>query len=121
MVIELKSSDKPEHIERDASNALKQIVDQNYRNQEGLPNIRNFREYGIASYHLASFVEGRYLENDAQSRWVEKDDPTMRNLGGLRGFDYIPYNCYPFCTYIRLNGETRLPHFPCDTYQMIPR
>ena len=41
-MIELKSSDKPEHIERDASNALKQIVDQNYRNQEGLPNIRNF-------------------------------------------------------------------------------
>ena len=78
-MIELKSSDKPEHIEKDASNALKQMVDQNYRNQEGLPNIRNFREYGITSYHLASFVEGRYLENDAQSRWVEKDDPTMRN------------------------------------------
>ena len=79
VVVELKFSDKPEHMERDASNALKQIVDQNYRNQEGLPNIRNLREYGIASYHLASFVGGRYLELDAQSRWVEKDDPTMRN------------------------------------------
>ena len=78
-MVELKFSDKPEHIERDAINALKQIVDQNYRNQEGLPNIRNLREYGITSYHLASFVRGRYLELDAQSWWVEKDDPTMRN------------------------------------------
>ena len=64
-MIELKFSDRPEHIERDASNALKQIVDQNYQNQEGLLNIRNLREYGIASYHLASFVGGRYLELDA--------------------------------------------------------
>ena len=57
-MVELKFSDKPEHIERDASNVLKQIVDQNYRNQEGLPNIHNLQEYGIASYHLASFVGG---------------------------------------------------------------
>jgi len=79
VLIELKSSDKLEHIEMDASKALKQIVDQNYRNQEGLPNICILREYGIASYHLASCVEGRYLELNAQSRWVEKDDPAMRN------------------------------------------
>ena len=64
VVIELKFSDKLEHIERDASNALKQIVDQNYQNQEGLLNIRNLQEYGIASYHLASFIRGRYLELD---------------------------------------------------------
>jgi hypothetical protein len=74
VLIELKSSEKPEHIERDASKALKQIVDKNYRNQ-GLPNIRILREYGIASYYLDSCVKGRYLELDAQSRWVEKDDP----------------------------------------------
>jgi hypothetical protein len=78
VLIELKSSEKPEHIEGDASKALKQIVDKNYRNQEGLPNIRILREYGIASYHLASCVKGRYLELDAQSRWVEKDDPAKR-------------------------------------------
>jgi hypothetical protein len=78
VLIQLKSSSKPEHIERDANKALEQIVDKNYRNQEGLPNIRILREYGIASYHLDSCVKGRYLELDAQSRWVEKDDPAMR-------------------------------------------
>jgi hypothetical protein len=78
VLIELKSSKKPKYIERDASKALKQIVDRNYRNQEGLANIHILREYGIASYHLASCVEGRYLELDTQSRWVEKDDPAMR-------------------------------------------
>jgi hypothetical protein len=41
----------------------------------GLSNVRFLREYGIASYHLESHVEGRYLELDAQRRWVEKDDP----------------------------------------------
>ena len=30
---------------RDASKALQQIVDKNYRNQEGLPNIGILREY----------------------------------------------------------------------------
>ena len=74
VLIELKSSDKLEHIEQDASKALKQIVDKNYRNQEGLPNIRILREYGIASYHLVSHVKGRYVELDAQGQWVEKDD-----------------------------------------------
>ena len=65
VLIELKSSNKPEHIKKDASKALKQIVGMNYRNQEGLLNIRILREYGIASYHLASCVKGRYLELDA--------------------------------------------------------
>jgi hypothetical protein len=78
VLIELKSSEKPEHMERDADKALKQIVDKNYRNREGPPNIRVLREYGIASYHLASCVKGRYLELDVHSRWVEKDDPAMR-------------------------------------------
>ena len=78
VLIELKSSSEPEHIERDAHKALEQIVDKNYRNQEGLLNIRILREYGIASYYLDSCVKGRYLELDAQSRWVEKDDPAMR-------------------------------------------
>jgi Protein of unknown function (DUF1703). len=80
VLIELKSSEKPEHIERDANNELKQIMDKNYRNQ-GLPNIRSLREYGIAGYHVASCVKGQYLELDAQSRWIEKDDPAMRILG----------------------------------------
>ena len=75
VLIELKSSEKPEHLERDASKALEQILDKNYRNQEGLVNIHVLREYGVASYHLASCVKGRYLALDAQSRWVEKDDP----------------------------------------------
>ena len=74
VLIGLKSSEKPEHIERDAIKALDRIVDKNYRNQ-GLPNIGILREYGIASYHLASVVKGRYLELDVQRRWVEKDDP----------------------------------------------
>lgn len=78
VLIELKSSEKPEHIERDARKALDQIVDKNYRNQEDLPNIGILREYGIASHHLASLVKGRYLELDVQRRWVEKDDPTAR-------------------------------------------
>jgi hypothetical protein len=78
VLIELKSSEKPEHMERDASKALKQIIDMNYRHQEGLLNIHILQEYGITSYHLASCVKGRYLELDAQSRWVEKDDPATR-------------------------------------------
>ena len=40
VLIKLKSSNKLEHIKKDASKALKQIVGVNYRNQEGLPNIR---------------------------------------------------------------------------------
>ena len=78
VLIELKSSNKLEHIKKDASKVLKQIVGMNYRNQEGLPNIRILWEYGIASYHLASCVKGRYLELGAQGWWVEKDDPATR-------------------------------------------
>jgi hypothetical protein len=75
VLIELKSSERPENIERDADKALKQIVEKNYRNPEGLPDIHILREYGIACYHLNSCVKGRYLELNGQNQWVEKDDP----------------------------------------------
>ena len=78
VLIELKSSERLENIERDADKALKQIrqiVDKNYRNLEGLPDIHILREYGIACFHLNSCVKGRYLELNGQNQWVEKDDP----------------------------------------------
>ena len=74
VLIELKSSEKPEHVQKDAKAALKQIKE-NYRNIEGLQDVHILREYGIACYHLMSHVEGRYLELDAQRCWVEKADP----------------------------------------------
>ena len=77
VLIELKSSEKQGDMERDANKALKQIEEKNYRNPEGLPNIRSLREYGIACFHLSSYVKGRYLELDGQNQWVEKDDPMM--------------------------------------------
>jgi PD-(D/E)XK nuclease superfamily len=77
VLIELKSSEKQGDMERDANKALKQIEEKNYRNPEGLPNIRTLREYGIASFHLCSYVKGRYVELDGQNQWVEKDDPMM--------------------------------------------
>ena len=77
VLIELKSSEKQGDIERDASKALKQIAEKNYRNSEGLPDIHTLREYGIACFHLSSYVEGRYLERDGQNQWVERDDPMM--------------------------------------------
>jgi hypothetical protein len=77
VLIELKSSDKEPDMEKDANRALKQIEEKNYRNSEGLPNIRTLREYGIAAFHLNSCVKGRYLELNGQNQWVEKDDPMM--------------------------------------------
>lgn len=77
VLIELKSSEKQGDVERDANKALEQIVNKNYRNPVGLPNIRTLREYGIAGFHLSSYVRGRYLELDSQNQWVEKDDPMM--------------------------------------------
>ena len=77
VLIELKSSEKQGDMERDANKALKQIEEKNYRNLEGLPNIRSLREYGIACFHLSSYVKGQYLELDGQNQWVEKDDPMM--------------------------------------------
>ena len=78
VLIELKSSKKERHIEKDANKGLKQIKERNYRNPEGLPNIHTLREYGIACYHLSSYVAGRYLELDGKNQWVEKDDPVKR-------------------------------------------
>jgi hypothetical protein len=75
VLIELKSSEKEEHIERDAGKALQQIVDQNYLNREDLRRASELREYGIANYHLKSCVKGRYLELNAERQWVEKQDP----------------------------------------------
>jgi hypothetical protein len=75
VLIELKSSEYKEHIGRYAGKALQQIVDQNYRNHEGLRGASKLREFGIASYHLSSCVKGRYLELNAESQWEEKQDP----------------------------------------------
>ena len=75
VLIELKSSEKRERIQEDAKAALNQIEEKNYRNLEGLQGVRILREYGIACYHLKSYVEGRYLELDAQRHGVEKADP----------------------------------------------
>src|SRR6266576_6705862 len=72
VLMELKSSERQQHMERDANKALKQI-EKNYRNSEGFPNVRILREYGIAHFHLSSYVNGRYLELDGQNQWVEKD------------------------------------------------
>jgi hypothetical protein len=77
VLIELKSSEEQGDMEREANKALKRIEEKNYRNSEGLPDIRTLREYGIAMFHLSSCVKGRYLELDGQNQWVEKDDPTM--------------------------------------------
>jgi PD-(D/E)XK nuclease superfamily len=77
VLIELKSCKKQGNMERNANNALKQIEEKNYQNSEGLPNIRTLREYGIARFHLSSYVKGRYLELNGQNEWVEKDDPMM--------------------------------------------
>ena len=63
-------------MEQDADRALEQI-EKNYRNSEGLPNIRTLREYGIAGFHLNSYVKGQYLELNGRGQWVDKDDPVM--------------------------------------------
>ena len=72
VLIELKSSEKQQHMEMDANKPLKQI-EKNYQNSESLPNICTLREYGIAHFRLNSYVNGRYLELDGQNQWVEKD------------------------------------------------
>lgn len=75
VLIEVKSSEKEEDIEGDSLVALDQMDRKNYRNRYGLFGIRFLREYGIANYHLESCVNGRYMELDSQSQWVQKDDP----------------------------------------------
>ncbi len=71
VLINVKSSNKQEDMKRDTNRALKQIVDKNYRNPEGLQNICFLREYGIV--HLRSYVKGRYLELNTQKQWVEEE------------------------------------------------
>ena len=51
ILIKLKSSKKHEDMEKDANKALKQIEEKNYRNSEGLPNIRTLREF--TSVHMS--------------------------------------------------------------------
>jgi len=80
VLIELKSNKKPGDMERDANKALQQIEEKNYWNLEGLLNIRTLWEYGIAGFHLSSYVKGPYLELDGQNQWVETEDPMMSVL-----------------------------------------
>jgi hypothetical protein len=80
-LIEVKSSKKQEDMERDANRVLKRIVKNNYRNPEGLRNVCTLREYGIATFHLNSYVKGRYLELNTQNHWVEGDE--IRGRGAL--------------------------------------
>jgi len=78
VLIELKSSENKQDIDDDSSVALDQIVQKNYRNRVGLPNVLTLREYGIANWHLESCVKARYLELDGGcARWIEKVDPAM--------------------------------------------
>jgi len=65
VLIELKFSEKQGEMERDANKALKQIEEKNYRNSEGLPNIRTLREYGIAG---SQFICHRVILG---TRWSE--------------------------------------------------
>jgi hypothetical protein len=58
VLIELKSSLKQADLKKDAKKALKQIEAKNYRNTAGLRHMRTLREYGIASFHLSSYVIG---------------------------------------------------------------
>jgi hypothetical protein len=57
VLIVLKSSKKQGDMERDANKALKQIEEKNYRNSEALLNICTLWEYGIAGFHLSSYVK----------------------------------------------------------------
>jgi len=82
VLIELISSEKERELERDANRALEQIVNKNYRNPEGLPNIQTLREYGIACFRLSSCVKGRYLKRNTETdQWVEEDE--VRGRGAL--------------------------------------
>ena len=66
VLIELKSCEKQAVMERDANTTLKQIEEKNYRNLEGLPNIRTLREYSIC--WLSPQFVCRGLELDDQNQ-----------------------------------------------------
>jgi PD-(D/E)XK nuclease superfamily len=75
-LIELKSSESGQQLERDADRALEQIVTKNYQNQYSLSGVDCIREYGMANFHLESIVKGRYLAWLGNS-WQETDDPAQ--------------------------------------------
>jgi hypothetical protein len=66
VLIEVKSSEKAAHVEKDAKAGLQQIE---LSNSEGLQGVPILREYGIGCYRLKSCVEGQYLELDTQGCW----------------------------------------------------
>jgi|ERR1700722_8494276 len=76
VVIELKSSETEQQLERDADAALDQIIANNYRNRYSHLGVDCIREYGIASFHLQSVVKARYLIRSGNG-WLEKDDPSL--------------------------------------------
>jgi hypothetical protein len=82
VLIEIRSSETEGDLKKDANRALEQIVKKNYRNAEGLRNIRTLREYGIAGFHLSACVKGRCLKLDTETgQWVEQDE--VRGRGAL--------------------------------------
>ena len=83
VMIEVKSSKKQKDLERDAHAALKQLIGKNYRNPDGLPNIRTLREYGVAGFHLSSHVKGRCIKL-VQDQWVEQDEIRDRDGGSKK-------------------------------------
>ena len=83
MLIKVKSSKKQKDLERDANAALKQIIEKDYRNPDGLPNIHTLREYMVAGFHLSSYVKVRCLEL-VQDQWVEQDEIHDRDGGSKK-------------------------------------
>ena len=76
-LIRLRSSEKMESTVWDARESLNGIITRNYENHEHLLNIHTLRQYVIASHHMASHVEGRYLEPGILGRWEVTADPAM--------------------------------------------
>lgn len=74
VLIELKSSVTSEQLDGDADNALRQIIDKNYRSKLTYDGAQCIREYGIACFHLESKVKGRYMVRSGDS-WLERPDP----------------------------------------------
>lgn len=70
VLIEVKSSEHSQHLDRDADRALRQITDKNYQNIPTHSGINYIREYGMANFHLESVVKGRYLVRSG-SDWVK--------------------------------------------------
>ena len=58
VLIELKSSEKQENMESDATKALKHIEEKNYQNSEGLPNICLFENMVLLPFTLIHMSKG---------------------------------------------------------------